>query len=205
MKKNFLILSDLDSTLEENELGKNEFIEFENFVLNFERTFNCNIVIHIVSGTTLSDFARRIYYFKEKYFEIYKRIDYSIIADGEKYSKNLNHIGVCYKFDKYYDKADAVDDILNHYNKSEILGICYLGDSKEDITAHGMMNFFKNSFPFGSYALSPRSRTDHIHQSGFIDIYSNKPRIIGCVECLKIMENKILDKLNQRYDFISFD
>ena len=115
--KNFLILTDLDSTFEEFERGKNEFALFEKFVKKFENKFQVNVKIHFISGTNREDLFKRFVFFKHLYPEIYERIDYAIISKGIKYNKNMAKIGACETDKAVYDKSDAVQHIIKDYGK----------------------------------------------------------------------------------------
>ncbi len=204
MKKLFLILADLDSTFESNNEFSNEFDSFVDFVEKFEKTFDCLITIHFVSGTSLDNLEERLEAFKYEYPEIYSRIDYSVLSQGKKYNRELYQIGTCQTHHCSYDKSDGVQDIVGSYGKSLIYGMCYIGDGKNDIPAFEMFRFYKNSFPLGAYCLAPRSRRDYYEINSYIDIYSDKPRIIGCVDCLNKMVNKISSKINYKEWFYIF-
>lgn len=195
MKKNFLIIADLDSTFEEFSEGSNEFDALVTFLNKFEEDFNCLITIHFISGTSIEDLAERMEFFKFEYPEIYSRIDYSILGRGKKYSRELNQIGTITTHYAPYNKADGVKDIISCYGKPSICGLCFLGDGKNDVPAFEMVKYYKNQFPYGAYNLAPRSRRDYDEIIGHVDIYSEKPRIVGCKDCLQRMSNLIESKI----------
>ena len=195
MKKNFLILADLDSTFEEWEKDKNEFDGFLSFVEEFEKNLDCFIVIHFISGTSIEDFAERMDFFKYEYPEIYSRIDYAVLANGKKYSRDLKIIGKCDTHHEGYNKADGVHEVESSYSRAQIAGVCFLGDGINDIPAFDMVGFFKRKYPYGGYALAPRSRRNYYEIKDHIDYYSEQPRILGCIDCLKKMEQDIKSKI----------
>ena len=195
MKKNFLILADLDSTFEEFKVDNDEFIPFLNFVEEFEEELGCFVVIHFVSGTSKENLADRLDFFKYEYPEIYSRIDYAILSGGKKYSRDLKPIGKCGTDYAPYSKADGVNDIISNYRRSDIAGACFLGDGKNDVPGFDMLKYYQRAFEFGTYNLAPRSRRDYDNISSHVDFYSEKPRILGCVDCLYNMQKAILEKI----------
>lgn len=195
MKKNFLILADLDSTFEEWEKDKNEFDGFLAFVEEFEKNLDCFITIHFVSGTSIEDFSERMDFFKYEYPEIYSRIDYAVLANGKKYSRDSKTIGKCETHHENYNKADGVHEVESSYSRTQIAGVCFLGDGINDIPAFDMVRFYKRKYPYGGYALAPRSRRNYYEIKDHIDYYSEQPRILGCIDCLKKMEQDIKSKI----------
>ena len=195
MKKNFLIIADLDSTFEEATENSSEFDALVPFLNKFEEDFNCLITIHFVSGTSIEDLKERMEFFYYEYPEIYNRIDYSILDRGKKFSRELYQIGTVTTHYGQYNKADGVEDIISSYGKPAICGLCFLGDGKNDVPAFEMVKYYKNQFIYGAYNLAPRSRRDYDEIIGHVDIYSEKPRIVGCIDCLEKMAKMIEAKV----------
>ena len=82
-------MTDLDSTFEEytkNDYsfsGGDQFEEFVRFVKEFEKTFNCEVKIHFISGVGKSEIKERLSYFKARHpNSIYKMIDESVVDNG---------------------------------------------------------------------------------------------------------------------------
>lgn len=194
--KNFLVLTDLDSTFEEFEPGKNQFLGFIEFVNKFENRFNVQIKIHFISGTNKEDLKKRLTYLKTYYPEIYKRVDYAVLSGGKKFNKNLEQIGKCDTDRAIYSKADGVQDILNEYGRFDVAGAVYMGDDKTDVSAFETIRWCKFKFPFGAYAIAPRSRRAYDEIKSHIDFYSDKPRILGCIDCLNQVA-KTISKQNE--------
>ena len=189
--KKFLILTDLDSTFEEFQPGKNEFYYFEKFVQNFEKELEVEVKIHFISGTNKEDLEKRLNFFKTNYPKIYEKIEYAILSHGKKYNKMLEQTGRCETDKASYAKADGVQHIIKDYGKFSLAGVCYMGDDLTDISAFETVRFYSKQFDLGAYALAPRSRRAYDHIKNHIDIYSDKPRILGCVENLEKMKQKI--------------
>ena len=192
--KTFLILTDLDSTFEEWEEGRGEFETFDIFVNKFESKFGVKVKIHFISGTNKDDLEKRFNFFKTKYPEIYSRIGYAILSGGKKYNKSVNQIGICDTDKAVYSKADGVQDVLSEYGKYDVAGVCYMGDDTTDIAAFETVKWCKSQFNLGAYALAPRSRRAYEQIKSHIDFYSDKPRVLGCVENLVNMAKEISKK-----------
>lgn len=190
--KQFLIITDLDSTFEEFNYGANEFDGLINYIKKFEKNYLCNIDILFVSGTSVEDLQERLNFFKEKYYPIFQRIDLCVLGRGRKYNRNLQVKGICGTDYATYSKRDGVGEILESYGNS-CIGACYIGDDKFDIDAFKTIKSYNNILQYGAYALAPRSRRDFDLIKNHIDIYSEKPRILGCIECLWKMNN-LIDK-----------
>lgn len=195
MTKTFLILADLDSTFEEYNPDSDEFASMLNFINKFEKELNCFIAIHFISGTSKEDLADRLDFFHVEYPDIYNRIYYAVLGGGKKYSRELSPLGKCGTDYAPYSKADGVSDILSNYRQNEIAGACFIGEGKNDIPGFEMIKYYKNKFDYGTFCLSPRSRRDYDDIISYVDFYSSKPRILGCVDCLNQMHEAILDKI----------
>ena len=196
--KTFLILTDLDSTFEEFEVGKGEFIIFEKLIQKFEKRFGVDVKIHFISGTNKDDLEKRFQFFRDCHPEIYKRTGYAVLSGGKKYNKRLEQIGKCDTDKAIYSKADGVQDVISEYGKYSIAGLCYMGDDTTDITAFETVRWCNSQFPMGAYALAPRSRRAYDQIKNHIDFYSERPRIMGCGECFLEMAKTIAKKLEKR-------
>ena len=86
-------------------------------------------------------------------------------------------------------------EVESSYSRSQIAGVCFLEDGINDIPVFDMVDFFKRKYPYGRYALAPRSRRNYYDIKDHIDFYSEQPRILGCIDCLKKMEQDIKSKI----------
>lgn len=202
MKKYFIMMADLDSTFEEYDrsdkdryvaAGQDQFGTFLEFVRAFEKKYNVQVAIHFVSGTSKQDFCDRVDYFKNNYPGIYNRLGFGVVETGKVVNKNHSQIDFCRTDGTPYSKADAVCKVLSDYMPFEIAGACFMGDSSIDVAGFRMLKEF-NRFPLGTHTISPRSTRDYFIMNMDSDFYSNKPRILGCVEGLTKMAQAIDEK-----------
>lgn len=201
-KKYFLLFCDLDSTFEaykkSDEFGDSlvQFSDFVNIVERLEKELCCKIKIHFVSGVDRSDLFSRIdYFYKNFKSSIYERIDDCVISSGTVLNKKCQVIAKCDTDKSAYSKADGICYLLKEYGPSDVCGACFLGDSKEDISAFMMIKAIHKNL--GTYALAPRSTRDYDKIINYVDFYSSKPRIVGCNECLEKMEKHITKQIQQ--------
>lgn len=204
MRKYFILMADLDSTFEEydrNDKSKyiaedvDQFEEFSKFIEKFEKEHNVEVCIHFVSGTSKQDYFERLKYFNENYPNLYSKMGNSVVEQGKVFNKQFVQVDFCKTDGVPYSKADAVCKVLGWYMPFEIAGACFLGDSRIDVPAFRMLKAF-NRYPLGSYSISPRSIRDYYAVNMAADFYSNKPRILGCIEGLQKMNEAINEKQN---------
>ena len=198
----------LDSTFEEYDRSDrgvyisesaDQFGEFVSFVEKFEEKHNVDVVIHFVSGTSKQDFCERVQFFKDNYPKIYDRLGHGVVEQGKVVNRAFTQVDFCRTDGVPYTKADAVCKVLENYMPYEVAGACFMGDSRIDVPAFRMLKMF-NRYPLGSYAISPRSTRDYFLMNMDADFYSNKPRILGCIEGLNKMSEKIEEKQSVKSD-----
>ena len=122
-----------------------------------------------------------------------------MVEQGKVVNRAFTQVDFCRTDGVPYTKADAVCKVLENYMPYEVAGACFMGDSRIDVPAFRMLKMF-NRYPLGIYAISPRSTRDYFLMNMDADFYSNKPRILGCIEGLNKMSERIEEKQSVKSD-----